>query len=172
MKENNKIKMVRVKKEEFDSFKNRAKISFIKGLEGAFPEHSQPEKIAPIPSEEDYDESFKSKDSETYYLWLNEENIGGVILNINKETHRNEVDVLYIDSKAVGKGIGTKVWDTIEKHYPETKVWELHTPYFEKRNIHFYINKCKFSITGFYKEVFKIDGQDKEIEFFKFEKFM
>lgn len=33
--------------------------------------------------------------------------------------------------------------------YPDTKVWETYTPYFEKRNIHFYVNKCKFHIVEF-----------------------
>ena len=41
-------------------------------------------------------------------------------------------------------------WEEIEKKYPDTKVWETHTPYFEKRNIHFYVNKCGFKIVEFY----------------------
>ena len=36
------------------------------------------------------------------------------------------------------RGIGQQVWRMIEEKYPETKVWETHTPYFEKRNIHFW----------------------------------
>ncbi len=31
-------------------------------------------------------------------------------------------------------------------------VWETCTPYFEKRNIHFYVNKCKFHIVEFYND--------------------
>ena len=38
----------------------------------------------------------------------------------------------------------------IEEQYPETKIWATHTPYFEKRNIHFYVNKCGCHIVGFY----------------------
>ncbi len=30
------------------------------------------------------------------------------------------------------------------------KVWETVTPYFEKRNIHFYVNRCGFHIVEFY----------------------
>ena len=41
---------------------------------------------------------------------------------------------------------------SIEALYPETKVWETCTPYFEKRNIHFYVNKCGFHIVEFYNE--------------------
>ena len=40
----------------------------------------------------------------------------------------------------------------IEEKYPETKIWETCTPYFEKRNIHFYVNKCKFHIVEYIKE--------------------
>jgi catechol 2,3-dioxygenase-like lactoylglutathione lyase family enzyme len=35
---------------------------------------------------------------------------------------------------------------------PDTKVWETCTPYFEKRNIHFYVNKCGFHIVKFINE--------------------
>lgn len=45
--------------------------------------------------------------------------------------------------------IGYQVWQAIEQKYPLTKVWETHTPYFEKRNINFYVNKCGFKIVEF-----------------------
>ena len=28
--------------------------------------------------------------------------------------------------------------------YPKIEIWETVTPYFEKRNIHFFVNKCGF----------------------------
>ena len=31
-------------------------------------------------------------------------------------------------------------------------MWETCTPYFEKRNIHFYVNKCGFHIVEFWNE--------------------
>ncbi len=34
--------------------------------------------------------------------------------------------------------------------YPEVKVWETVTPYLERRNIHFYVNRCGFVIDEFY----------------------
>ena len=33
--------------------------------------------------------------------------------------------------------------------HPEVKVWSTVTPYFEKRNIHFYVNRCGFHIVEF-----------------------
>lgn len=50
------------------------------------------------------------------------------------------------------KGIGYGAWKAIEALHPETKVWETCTPYFEKRNIHFYVNKCGFHIVEFFNE--------------------
>ena len=34
--------------------------------------------------------------------------------------------------------------------YPQVKIWETVTPYFETRNIHFYVNRCGFYIVEFY----------------------
>ena len=42
------------------------------------------------------------------------------------------------------------IWNEIERLYPDTKVWETFTPYYEKRNIHFYVNKCGFRIAEFF----------------------
>jgi hypothetical protein len=67
-------------------------------------------------------------------------------------------------------------WFEIERLYPETKVWETCTPYFEKRNIHFYINVCGFHIVEFFHEnhpmpdasgEFNGDGKDGMFEFRK-----
>ena len=53
------------------------------------------------------------------------------------------------------KGIGHAAWQAVEELYPETIVWETCTPYFEKRNIHFYVNKCGFQIDQFWCQYFK-----------------
>ena len=34
--------------------------------------------------------------------------------------------------------------------HPEVTVWETTTPYFEKRNIHFYVNRCGFHIVEYF----------------------
>lgn len=36
--------------------------------------------------------------------------------------------------------------------HPETKTWETCTPYFDRRNIHFYVNVCGFQIVEFINE--------------------
>lgn len=38
----------------------------------------------------------------------------------------------------------------MERLHPEVTLWETATPYFEKRNIHFYVKRCGFHIVEFY----------------------
>ena len=96
-----------------------------------------------------------SPNSETYRIVVDGKKVGGVILNINKETNRNELEILFVSPEEHTKGIGYGAWLAIEKLHPETEVWETSTPYFEKRNIHFYVNKCGFQIDQFWCEHFQ-----------------
>ena len=76
--------------------------------------------------------------------------VGGLVLRIDEETQHNELELLFINPEAHSKGIGYAAWKEVERLYPETKVWETCTPYFETRNIHFYVNKCGFHIVEFF----------------------
>jgi len=76
--------------------------------------------------------------------------VGGLVLKIDEKTRHNELELLFIHPKAHGKGIGYAAWQEVEHLYPETRVWETCTPYFETRNIHFYVNKCGFHIVEFF----------------------
>ena len=76
--------------------------------------------------------------------------VGGLVLKIDEETQHNHLDLLFVDPDAHSKGIGYAAWQAVERLYPETKVWETCTPYFETRNIHFYVNKCGFAIVEFF----------------------
>ena len=92
--------------------------------------------------------------NETYRIVAEGKNVGGVILKINKETHINELEILFVSPAEHGKGIGYGAWVAIEALHPETKAWKTCTPYFDKRNIHFYVNKCGFHIDEFWCEYF------------------
>ena len=85
--------------------------------------------------------------------------VGGVILKINKKTHHNELEILFVSPKEHTKGIGYGAWLAVEALHPETVVWETCTPYFEKRNIHFYVNKCGFQVDQFWCEYFRPDHE-------------
>ena len=76
--------------------------------------------------------------------------VGGLVLTINEETQHNHLDLLFVSPVEHSKGVGTAAWKEVEKLYPETKIWETCTPYFETRNIHFYVNKCGFHIVEFF----------------------
>ena len=76
--------------------------------------------------------------------------VGGLVLTIDKETQHNHLDLLFVTPDAHSKGIGYAAWQEVERLYPETLVWETCTPYFETRNIHFYVNKCGFHIVEFF----------------------
>ena len=76
--------------------------------------------------------------------------VGGVVLTINEETQYNHLDLLFLNPTVHSEGIGTAAWKEVERLYPETKAWETCTPYFETRNIHFYVNKCGFHIVEFF----------------------
>ena len=103
------------------------------------------------------------------------------VLPTGFETHHNHLDLLFVSPNAHSKGIGTAAWKCVESLYPETKVWETCTPYFEKRNIHFYVNKCGFHIVEFFNGLHP-DPRDPETgyaadfedggEMFRFEKVM
>lgn len=178
-KQHEQITLAPVPQKELKTFKQELQEAFLKGLQDSFPEAEDPTEMGPIPSDEDYEHSLTAKDSVVHQILLNGERKGGVVLKMNNETQRNEVDFLYIKANAHGKGLGTKAWKAIEAAFPETKVWELYTPYFEKRNIHFYVNKCGFKIVEFYHKGHQgpnVEGEepvsDEEYEFFRFEKVM
>ena len=100
-----------------------------------------------------------SPDRETYRIVVDGKKVGGVILKIDNETHHNELEILFVAPEAHTKGIGYGAWQAVEALHPETEVWETCTPYFEKRNIHFYVNKCGFQIDQFWCEYFIPDHE-------------
>ncbi len=87
--------------------------------------------------------------------------VGGLVLQINENTQHNHLELLFVSPNAHSRGIGFAAWQAVERLYPDTRVWETCTPYFEKRNIHFYINKCGFHAVEFFHR-FHPDPHDPE----------
>ena len=131
------------------------------------------EKDMPVPNGDELMDSIK-KGLDVIKLYYQGELVGGAVLDIHTETQRNTVELLFISAVCKGKGVGTLAWQTIEKEYPETIVWELGTPYFLKRNIHFYVNKCGFAVSKYYCKwnPTEHDGVKDGRDFFWFEKKM
>ena len=85
-----------------------------------------------------------------YRIRLDGQIVGGLVLQIDPATQRNHLDLLFVDPAVHSRGIGQAAWREVERLYPATRVWETCTPYFEKRNIHFYVNRCGFQIVEFF----------------------
>ena len=117
-----------------------------------------------IISRKTIEHSIDAPENETYRIIVDGEKVGGVILKIDKVTHHNELEILFINPDYHSKGIGYGAWCAVETLHPETLVWETCTPYFEKRNIHFYVNKCGFKIDQFWCEYFQPDHPIPEDE--------
>lgn len=75
-----------------------------------------------IISRETIEESIDAESSEAYRIIYEGRKVGGVVLTIDKETHHNDLDLLFIDPKEHGKGLGYAAWCAIEALHPETEV--------------------------------------------------
>ena len=99
-----------------------------------------------IISRETIEQSINS--GEAYRIMQDGKPVGGVIIRVNGE--HGELEILFVSPRVHSKGIGYAAWCMIEDMHPEVKIWETVTPYFEKRNIHFYVNRCGFHIVEFF----------------------
>lgn len=98
--------------------------------------------------------------------------VGGVV--IRTEYDHGELELLFVSPDVHSKGIGYAAWCEIEKMHPEITVWETVTPYFEKRNIHFYVNRCEFHIVEYFNEhhCAPDDTEGELFDMFRFEKIL
>lgn len=94
--------------------------------------------------------SIDGENTEAYRIVMDGQKVGGVVLQIDKEAAKGELELLFVLPECHSKGIGQAAWMAVEALHPEIRVWETITPYFEKRNIHFYMNRCGFHIVEFW----------------------
>ena len=128
-------------------FKRDMQEAFQKGAEAEYGQI--PEAILP---ESHINASLSKSGAVAYKVMRNGEMVGGAIVQIDRATQHNHLDFLYVRHGTQGGGIGQAIWAAIEQLHPDTIVWETGTPYFEKRNIHFYVNKCGFHIVEYFNE--------------------
>ena len=96
--------------------------------------------------------SIDGEQAETYRIVCDGEVVGGLILQIDKQNAKGDLEILFIKPEAHSKGLGQAAWKAVEAMHPEIRVWETMTPYFEKRNIHFYVNRLGFHIVEFWNK--------------------
>jgi len=129
----------------------------------------QYEEEGDIISRETIVNSIHHKGSIAYKIMLEEEIVGGIIVNIKKD--HGDLEIFFIDPSSHSKGIGQQAWKEIERIHSHVKIWETVTPCFEKRNIHFYVNKLGFHIVEYYNEHYcGPDMSEDMMEMYKFEK--
>lgn len=150
MEEKMNIKLLPLCEEHVLQFKKDMQAAFQHGAVEGFGEME--EEILP---ESHINRSLSTKGAFAYEALVDGEQVGGAIVVIDEKTQHNHLDFLYVKNGVQSKGVGQAIWQGIENLYPETKVWETCTPYFEKRNIHFYVNRCGFHIVEFFNEYHK-----------------
>ena len=166
------MNLIKLRNEDINKFKKLMQESFQYGYELVYGN----DKVQVLP-EKDIDENLNNPDSAAYEMIDNDEIVGGVIVTINSKTNHNHLDFLFVKVGVQSKGIGQIIWKKIEKLYPDTKVWETCTPYFDKRNIHFDVKKLKFHIVEYFNEKHPdinrpLDCYEEDDGMFKFEKVM
>ena len=127
--------------------------------------------------DKDFYQSLEAEGAEAYEaIDTDGQRVGGAIIAIDEENHRGELSFLYVKVGVQSKGIGQGIWKAIETLHPEIEVWETCTPYFDRRNIHFYINRLGFHAVEFFNEhhpdPHMPEQFDQEDGLFKFEKRM
>ena len=100
---------------------------------------------------------------EAYRIVVNGETAGGAVVSV--EGDKGDLELLFVSPTVHSKGIGFAVWKEIEALYPRVREWETMTPYFEKRNIHFYVNRCGFQIVEFFNEHHRPDAAEGAEEY-------
>ncbi|MGT2679849.1 GNAT family N-acetyltransferase [Streptococcus ratti] len=85
---------------------------------------------------------------QAYRILWDGKKVGGLVVKVDGQ--HGELDLLFTAPAFHSKGIGYAAWCEVERLFPEVKVWETVTPYFETRNIHFYVNRCGFHIVEFF----------------------
>lgn len=157
--------------QDLNAFKKDMQEAFQNGFEQSFG----PAKTVILP-EKDIDAALNTAGAAAYKAVADGEIVGGAVVVIDEQTQHNELAFLFVKPGVQSRGVGKHLWFEIEKRYPDTKVWETCTPYFEKRNIHFYVNVCGFHIVEFFNkkhpmpeadEDFSADGGEGMFEFKK-----
>lgn len=131
---------------EFASFKKELQDAFAVAVADEFG--NLPD--GPIPSDEVLDRAVRTPGAVTLRILSDGRKVGGAVVTIDNVSHRNSLDLFFLKIGEEGRGLGQRAWRAIEERFPETITWQTHTPYFEKRNIHFYVNKCGFRIIEFF----------------------
>ena len=169
------LELKKIELQEIGFFQKKMVESFRSGVIERFGNAD----AAPIPPEDDLSRSAQKDNTDLRAITLDGIPAGAAVIVKDEVSGRFSLDLFFIFKEFINKRIGFKAWQLIEASYPRAKVWETCTPYFERRNIHFYVNKCGFRIVEFFngshREEHDLQEEFKDINtsgFFRFEKIM
>lgn len=166
------IELQILKQEDENQFIKDNQYAFKYGAEQYFSQNEmeeQYEEEGEIISRTTIYESIHRDGSIAYRIMNEGEPVGGIIVNICGD--KGELEIFFVIPNCHSKGIGQAAWKEIENIHSNVKEWETVTPCFEKRNIHFYVNKLGFHIVKYYNEHFLEPDSSKDmLEMYKFQK--
>ena len=169
------LELKKIKLPEIGFFQQKMVESFQSGVLERFGDVN----AAPIPPEDDLSRSAQKENTDLWAVMVDGMPAGAAVISKEDSKGKYALDLFFIFKEYINRKIGFKSWQLIEAHYPDAQLWETCTPYFERRNIHFYVNKCGFKIVEFFNEAHReehdLQHEFKDVNtsgFFRFEKVM
>ena len=146
------IQLMRLAEGHTIAFKEEMQEAFLRGFQAYNKDDGEDDSNQwQVLPDEDFYQSLRAEGAEAYEaVDADGQRVGGAILSIHNT--EGELAFLYVKVGVQSKGIGQSIWKSIETMHPEVEVWETCTPYFDRRNIHFYINRCGFHAVEFFNE--------------------
>ena len=166
------IRLEILKQSDEEQFIKDNQAAFNYGAEQYFNEQEleeQHEEDGQIISKETIIQSIHRQGSIAYRIMDDDKKVGGIIVNLKDDF--GELEIFFVIPSYESKGVGQAAWKEVERLHPEIKIWETVTPYFEQRNIHFYVNKLAFHIVEFYTKFLKDKDMPEGMDgMFRFQK--
>ena len=166
------IRLEFLKQSDEEQFIKDNQAAFNYGAEQYFNEQEleeQHEEEGQIISRETIIQSIHREGSIAYRIMDGNKKVGGTIVNLKDDF--GELEIFFVNPTYESKGVGQAAWKEMERLHPEIKMWETVTPYFEQRNIHFYVNKLGFHIVEFYTKFLKDKDMPEGMDgMFRFQK--
>ncbi|MCR4852474.1 MAG: GNAT family N-acetyltransferase [Prevotella sp.] len=174
------VRLVRLEEEHTIAFKEEMQEAFQHGFQSHFQEsdkqYGDVNQWQVLP-DKDFYQSLNAEGAVAYEaIDAAGQRKGGAIIVIDEKRHKGELAFLYVKVGVQSKGIGQSIWRTIETSHPAIEIWETCTPYFDRRNIHFYINRCGFHAVEYFNQHHPDPNMPEQFDqddgLFKFEKKM
>ena len=168
-----KIRLLPLRAAKTIAFKEEMQEAFQHGFQSYYKGDNQWQVLP----DKDFYLSLETEGAEAYEA-IDEDGLrlGGAIIAIDAAKHHGELAFLYVKVGVQSKGIGQTIWKAIEAMHHEIEIWETCTPYFDRRNIHFYINRLGFHAVEFFNDhhpdPHMPEQFDQEDGLFKFKKRM